>query len=298
MNKKEILGQSIITYENVKGQSLYTGDESCEINRINSQNEFLNKIVSPYLDLVFSFYENPNILDIGCSDGRNIILRLKNRNYHSLLGLDKNQNKIQTANELYKSDKNSFLCYDINSKDLRKYLFTYIKKKDIPGFDIIHISSVLLHIKNPSSLLNILHDFLSEQGRIFIQDEDDGLNKIYPWDSRFEDCFYVWEHSIESGDRYMGRKIPFYLHENGYSDIKILSSNITSLDFDDSMRNCFWDLYFNSNLWVANNESFYDTPDAYNRFITYSRNHDQLKKTYMDGGFFIMLGVLFITAKK
>lgn len=283
---------------NVKGESVYTGDEKKEIARIYRQNEYLNRIVAPYLDEIFEYCVDPLVLDIGCADGSNILFRLKNRNYNALLGIDKNQIKIKMANDLFSSEKNTFVCCDINSDDLRTILSGYLKKKKRIGFDLIHISSVLLHIENPILLLQNLHAFLSEKGHIFIQDEDDGVNMVYPYDESFENCFYVWNHSIESGDRFMGRKIPFFLSKSNYSDIKILSSNITSLDFNGEMKDCLWDLYFNSDLWVANSPSFYDTPDAYERFLNYKKKHSELKKAYMNGNYFIMLGFFFIIAQK
>jgi len=291
----EIMEQTTL---NTKGQSIYTGDEKNEIARINRQNEYLNRIVAPYLDKIFSYFANPLILDIGCADGNNILLRLKNRNYHALLGIDKNHTKIETANNLFGSYKNSFVCCDINTEALNNILSEYLKQKGKAGFDIIHISSVLLHIENPIILLCNLHMFLSKNGHIFIQDEDDGVNMVYPYDERFEDCFYVWNHSIEAGDRFMGRKIPFYLSKSGYSDINILSSNITSLDFNGETKDCLWDLYFNSDLWVANDPSFYDNYEAYERFLSYKKNYIELRESYVNNNYFIMLGFFFISAKK
>jgi len=284
--------------KNNKGQSIYTGNEESEVDRINRQNDYLNKYVITYLDKIFSNYDSPMVLDVGCSDGRNILLRLKGRSYCSLLGIDRNHDKIEKANKLFKSCKNTFLCCDINSDNFHHNIVDYLRERGKQGFDIIHISSVLLHIENPGHVLNLLHSYLSENGRIFIQDEDDGLNKVFPYEDSFEDCFYVWDHSLESGDRKMGRKIPYLLEKCGYSDIKVLSSNITSLDFNGSMKDYFWDLYFNCELWVANDVSFYDTPDAYERYLKYKSKYLQLRDSYKKGKYFIMLGVLFITANK
>lgn len=282
----------------MKTVSLYSGDGSKEIQRIDKQNEYLNKIVTPFLDDIFSNYENPLILDVGCSDGRNIMLRLKNRNYFSLLGIDKNSDKIEIAKNLFNTDKDAFVCCDINSDDLTDILSKYLSSKNKDGFDIIHISSVLLHLKDPLLLLKKMKDFLSKNGSLFIQDEDDGLNVVYPYEKKIEDCFYIWDHSIESGDRYMGRKIPFFLSECEYSDIKIYSSAITSADFRGEKKECFWDLYFNSDLWAADHISFYDDIDAYERYLLYRKSHSELKSSYMNGQYFITLGIFFISAKK
>jgi len=215
----------------------------------------------------------------------------------SLLGIDRNQHKIDAANSMYNNEKTMFLCADIN-KDLFSTLTEYLNAHNKDGFDIIHISSVLLHIEDPDVLLNNLKNFLSENGRLFIQDEDDGMNIVFPFEKSFEDCFYVWDHSIESGDRFMGRKIPYYLSESNYSDIKVYSTAITSADFNGKKKDCLWDLYFNCDLWVADDESYYDNAEGYKRYRAYKENYAELKKAYMNGQYFIMLGILFISAKK
>ncbi len=283
--------------EYLSAESSYTGDERSEVFRITRQNEYLNIIVKKYLDDIFTNYESPSILDVGCSDGTNILLRLQGRKYHSLLGIDKNQKKIAIANKLHKTEKDSFMFCDINTGQLSSILKDYLNNKKLTGFDIIHISSVLLHVEKPGTILRTLKKYLSTNGCVFIQDEDDGANFVYPFDKSFEDCFYIWDHSIESGDRHMGRKIPYILNKEGYSEIKILSTSISSTDFNGGMKDCLWDIYFNSDLWVADDESFYDNSDAYKRFLAYKARHSELREKFMDGNYFIMLGVFFITAK-
>ena len=296
-NKKTIDDMTSFMYDENE-QSIYTGDENSEIARISRQNEYLNKVVAPYLNDVFSHFDNPDILDVGCADGSNILLRLAGRKYHSLLGIDRNSKKIEYACNKYQTDNICFECCDISSADLHKILSEYLGKKQILGFDIIHISSVLLHLKNPGKLLEELKEYLSENGRIFIQDEDDGINLVYPNEECFDDCFYVWNHSIEAGDRHMARKIPNLLAENGYSEIKIYSSTLCSADFNGEMKDRLWDMYFNSDLWVADNLSFYDNIEGYERFKKYKERHKDLKEKYLKGRYFIMLGVFFFSAKK
>lgn len=294
----KIISSLHIKTERGSKQSIYSGDEESEINRINLQNEYLNKIASKYLDKIFKDHKNPRILDVGCADGRNIIERIKGRNYQSLLGIDKNQQKIDMANEHLITDKNTFDCCDISSDSLYTTISSYLNKHGYEGFDIIHIAAVLMHIKNPKELLERLHQYLSPGGTIFIQDEDDGANMVYPYDKSFDDCFYVWAHSNEAGDRHMGRKVAFYLSACNYSDINVHSTCITSLDFNGAMKDRLWDMYFNSELWVANNPSYFDSNEAYERYLNYSKKQPKLREEYMKGNYFVILGVIFISAKK
>ena len=278
--------------------SIYTGNEDIEVTRLNLQNEYLNKITEPYLDSIFSQYDNPSILDIGCSDGSNTKRRLLKREYKCLLGVDKNENKIRTAQNLNLSDKNSFLLCDIESPNLDFILAKYLKENTLEGFNIIHIASVLLHINKPDALLKKLYKYLSPEGTIFIQDEDDGYNISYPHNKLIESCNIIWKHSLESGDRTMGRKIPKLLTDCGFTNIHLLSSTISSLDFNGEFKEVLWDIYYNSDLWVTNSPAFFDNIDAYKALKRYQENHAKLKQQYLNGEFFVTLGYLFFSAKK
>ncbi|MBO7580112.1 MAG: TIR domain-containing protein [Bacteroidaceae bacterium] len=284
--------------EDENSRSIYTGDEDTEIKRLKIQNEYLNKFAGPYLDEIFADYKNPLVLDVGCADGSNTHIRFNGRKYRALLGIDKNHLKINTANSLYRSDKNTFQYCDVTTDDLDRVLSDYLQEKEQYGFDIIHLSAVLLHVEEPEKLLKKLHGYLSKDGTIFIQDEDDGVNLVYPRDKRLEDCFYIWKHSKESGNRIMGRTIPYMLSKNGYSQIKLLSSQITSLDFNGEMKECLWDLYFNSDLWVVDNASYFDDIKAFELLQTYKEGHSKLREEYMNGRYFIMLGIFYISARK
>ncbi len=278
--------------------SIYTGDEQIEIKRIKLQNEYLNRIASPYLDTIFSQYNNPTVLDIGCADGENTILRLQSRKYDSLLGIDKNKDKINSANFKFSSDRDKFLVCDIESNELDAVLTKYLKEHKTDGFDIVHIAAVLMHTSNPGEIIKKLYKYISPKGTIFIQDEDDGLNISYPNNKLLESCRLIWKHSKESGDRSMGRKIPKFLTDSGFTDIHLLSSSISSLDFDGETKEELWDIYYNSDLWVTDSPYYFDSIEAYNACMKYKENHAKLKEEYLNGGFFITLGILFFSARK
>ena len=64
------------------------------------------------------------------------------------------------------------------------------------------------------------------------------------------------------------------------------------------MKDRLWDMYFNSELWVANNPSYFDSNEAYERYLNYSKKQPKLREEYMKGNYFVILGVIFISAKK
>lgn len=278
--------------------STYSGESTVEQKRIESQNLLFNEYAKQYLDEIFRRFQQPDVLDVGCSNGKNILLRLSGRDYGRLLGIDKDANRIREASQAYTSSRNTFLQCDITTEQLDETLRRYLDERGMAGFDLIHISAVLLHVKAPGDILRRLHGFLKDGGVIFIQDEDDGCNLVYPHAAFFDNCFSIWEHSLESGDRRMGRKIPIYLREAGYRQITLKSSTVSSLDFGGKYRETLWDLYFNPELWVVEDASYFDSYDAFSLLEEYRSSHPAFRKDYMDGKYFLTLGILFFTAEK
>lgn len=294
-----IFEQANLTPKNSEnGQSIYSTEKEVEKIRLKAQNKFFNQYAKKYLDEVFSKYENPSVLDIGCDNGDNIIMRLEGRKYSFLLGVDLNESAIEEANKSYKSDNCAFIHTDVLSDKFFGDIFSQMQRFRIMGFDIIHISAVLLHLGKVDGLLKNLYMLLNPGGTIFIQDEDDGANLVYPPSKYFDDCFYIWEHSKESGDRSMGRKLPLVLKEAGFKNIKLLSTTITSIDFDEKYKEELWDLYFNPELWSTDSASYFDNYEAFDLLKVVSQKHSEMKQDYLQGKYFITLGIFFYTAIK
>lgn len=278
--------------------SLYSGEKDKEVFRISRQNTVYNHYANRILDGVFSCFESPDILDIGCSDGVNINLRLKGRLYNSLLGIDKDPVKVELAKASFHDGKQTFISGDICHPDSFDAVAAYLRAKGIPGFHIIHIASVLLHLPDVGFVLKNAHSLLRDDGVIFIQDEDDGENIVFPDHPFFGDAFYLWDHSLESGDRRFARKIPSLLKESGFRQIKVQSTTISSLDFSEDRLEAFWDLYFNCDLWSADEPHYFDDSQSLAKLDDYRRQHASMKQSFLDGNYFILLGVFFILAGK
>ena len=107
------------------------------------QNKLFNRYASKYLDEIFEKIDNPNVLDVGCSDCSNILLRLEGRNYNHLVGIDYNKDKISEATEKLGDNRHHFIALDLNSDDFISEMISSLWKTDVRGFDLIHISSVL-----------------------------------------------------------------------------------------------------------------------------------------------------------
>lgn len=278
--------------------SMYSTSMEEEVERLAIQNAFYNRYASTYIDEAFSELSDVCALDVGCSDGSNTVKRLTRDKCTHVLGVDKDESRVENANESYGDETFAFRYADISDESFEDVLKEYLASVGREYFDFIHVSAVFLHINTHLFTMKILYKYLAPGGYIFIIDEDDGLNEVFPDTSFYQDCFYIWDKSRESGDRHMGRKIPLLLKEVGFPRVEVRRTTISSEDFGGEMKEVLWDLYFNPYFWTVPTPKYFYDPRAYAKIAPYTAAHDENKRQYMDGKVFIMLGVMFFLAKK
>lgn len=285
-----------VIYDDKLRESLYHSSDS-EAKRLHAQNEILRDFSkSFFLETIQPDY---CILDVGCADGESIMMRLTGKEYSKLLGIDIEESQIDKANEKYGSKKNKFTICDITSSVCDDILSDYLENEGISGFDLIHISSVLLHQAEPVKILHMLRRFLKKSGYLFIQDEDDGANLVYPTYGFFNLAFKIWADSKESGDRNCARKISSYLKEARYSKVHLIKCGVSNLGLDAEKSNALWDIYFNYHLWLAVDENmFYNLSATKKMLEEYKAEYEYYKKEYDEGKIFIQLGFFLFVAQK
>ena len=277
-------------------QSLYHSSV-IEEERLRAQNEILCEFSQEF----FCELVKPEflILDVGCASGENIIAHLRDLKYSKLLGVDIDSEQVAKAVKFYGNDKNSFMTADISSEEFADVLEEYLEENGAIGFDLIHISAVLLHLQYPVKVLKTLKRYFKKNCYLFIQDEDDGANLVYPMSGFFKRAFDIWEDSEESGDRSCGRKIPSYLTAAGYKQICLAKCGVSSAGLSGERAIALWDIYFNYKLWLAVEENMFRNPiKVQNLLNEYSKEYDKIYEEYKEGKIFIQLGFLFFIAKK
>ena len=277
-------------------QSLYHSSE-IETKRLRAQNEILHNFSKEFFEKMLR--PEDIVLDVGCADGDNIALRLSGLQYRFLLGVDIEKKQVERANRNHGSEKDKFITCDILGEEFESILSDYLKEKGASGFDLIHISAVLMHLTEPVLLLARLRRFLNNTGYLFIQDEDDGANLVYPNSKFFDLAFRIWADSKESGDRHCARKIPSYLKEAGYSSVSLAKCGVSNPGMDAGESSAFWDIYFNHYLWLGAEENVFYNPSRTNKMLEeYRAEYEKYKAEYDAGNIFIQLGFLFFIAQK
>lgn len=162
------------------------------------------------------------VLDIGCSNGfKTKMLFDVYDNITDIVGIDVDKNAINEA--------------QMNFKGNKKYRFELKGIDDLDDnstYDIINMSYVLQHLKNPQEVLKKLKNMITDRGIIIIKVPDDSFKFSYP-DNKdlLHRIFNLYEKEIMTRqnitkytDRYIGKKVYNYLVENNYNNIKLYYS--------------------------------------------------------------------------
>lgn len=273
-------------------ESCYHTSET-EAKRLQAQNQILNSFSK---DLIQSMIRPASIiLDVGCSTGGYIMSILEGIEYEHLLGVDMDPEVIKSANAKFGSDKNTFCALSVPSDEFDDYLLEH----DYEKFDIIHLSSVLLHQKEPVPFLKSLRKVLKKDGYLIIQDEDDGANLVYPPNRFYDLAFEIWKDSKESGDRNCARKIPQYLKSAGFNKVKLAKCGISNPGLLPEQTDPFWDIYFNYHLWLALEENVFYHPSTTGKLIKeYEEKYEECKLDYDNGETFIQYGFFLFLVQR
>ena len=96
-----------------------------------------------------------SVMEVGCSNGRNISLPLSEFGYQ-VTGVDIHKPSIEWANANNDFENTEFICQDFN------------KFKSTKLFDVVILSDILEHVSNPDKILNLAKKFIKKKGMILV----------------------------------------------------------------------------------------------------------------------------------
>lgn len=217
-----------------------------EGDRLRLQAQLLRNFDKAVFDEVFHNRHDCVVLDIGCNEGDAAMDRLNGRSVSTYIGLDRSSVAITNANRKYADDcVVHFHQYDVESPKLSIDLHSLLKMYDVEQVDVITISMVLLHLENPCELIKQLRPFLKIGGIIYIKDIDDRDNVAVPDNGGlFKDSYEIAMDNRDSGNRQIGREIPSYLQQGGFSDIRRVRCGLSSVGMTTDERLALFDTYY------------------------------------------------------
>lgn len=165
------------------------------------------------------------VLDVGCVEGITIKARMDRLTDIDLrvVGIDRDADVIETANKNNADDRYTFVTIEVDSDDFEEKMAEFMERENIPGFDLITLTLLLRHFKEPALAIKRLKRFLRTGGHIYIREQDDGSLVSYGDKGLINKI--IDKHSSLTGvsDHYYGRKVYSQLMEAGYKNISTRS---------------------------------------------------------------------------
>ena len=215
-----------------------------EINRLAVQNRLFLSAEKPIYRQIMNG-SGLTVLDIGCNNGSKTVDRFKRDNVDKVIGVEYHQKLVDSAQKKYGGDKFVFYCLDAESADFISQVKEILAENNIESVDIIHISLVLMHLKNPQSLLNKLRDILSPNGKIIIVEAEDSASRLTPDKSGlFRDFMQLLKSDPWAGDRALADKLPEYLKNAGYCRISKHTASIHAGGSERQKKKDIIDVFF------------------------------------------------------
>lgn len=272
--------------------------ENQEIDRLLIQNSLLKGYEQPIYDRVIGERFGLTILDIGCNNGSKTVDRFGSKRIAQLIGLEYLGELAEAAKETYGNDRFAFYQCDVEAPEFVEKLTWFMKENNIKAFDIIHISFVLMHLKDPGILLLELRNFLTPDGQLIIVEANDAVSAVSPdSDQLFKSFLNILYQDPFSGDRDCGKKIPLILEEIGYVQISLENTLICAGSAERKKKNAIFETFFSylkeDVLLLHETESENILYAAWQTWI--EMHFDQLKSLILAETTMISMGVSIIT---
>ncbi len=221
--------------------------DEVEVARLETQLRISKAFDQPVYDRAIDGRSGLTVLDIGSNNGNHIMDRVGMRDEVSrVIGIEFNEEEVLMANEKFgATGKAEFFALDIEASDFESSFNEILAKVGIRKFDLINLSMIVLHLKNPAKLFKVLRKHIADGGRIIVKDIDDGLNFANPDpDGDFERVMQLCVEDDYAGYRYSGRQIFTYLSKAGFGNIKLERSGLSTIGMSFDERQALFDTYF------------------------------------------------------
>lgn len=229
-------GGAALQYPNV-----YATQE--EFDRLAVQNDFLARFEAPVLERLLRGKTALRVLDIGCNDGAKTVSRFATDAVAQVIGVDSCEESIARARALRGGGKFRFEALDVESDAPEETLAPLARSCE--GFDLICLSCVLMHLREPERLLRRLRPLLKAGGSLFIVEANDDCAALSPDPQGLLPQFLsMLACDPYAGDRRLGARLPAMLGRCGYEAVCIECDGIRITGDDAALREGAFGTYF------------------------------------------------------
>lgn len=280
----------------------FCADDVKELRRLKIQQNLMENFDKESYEKILNRYDSIRILDIGSNNGDFIMNRMgSNERVDLVVGLEYDSKIVTNANQRYNKDNAFFYQINVESDELSDKLTEILLKHNIDNFNVINLSMIILHLKNPFKVLKTIRKFLSSDGSIIIRDIDDGISFAYPDDNGdFARAMSICKQNETSGYRESGRQIYTLLKRTGYADIALEKCGLSTINMSFEEREALFDTYFSFVLSDAKiMVDLYPHNENYLKdYLWYKGIYNELEERFQDDTFIFSLGFMLYTARK
>ena len=203
--------------------------DEVELKRLMVQGRLLSEYEQPIYQKVIDGRKGLTLLDVGCNNGWKTKERFSDKNFKKIIGIDCLDLLVEQARKQFGNEVLSFYACDVATEDFAEKLQQIMQKENIPAFDIIHCSFMLMHTKEQEEILRRLKAFLAPGGKLIAIEPDDTTSYMNPDpDGIYREFLQVLSADPYAGKRNMGAELPGLFANSGYTDIELECSEIAS----------------------------------------------------------------------
>lgn len=282
-------------------QSQLVFQEKSEIERLHTQNKLLLQYEKPVFDCLFAGRQGLSVLDIGCNDGSKTLQRFSSAAFSQVIGLEYNGLLAQKARENRCDNRFSFYSLDVEGADFPCRLKEMMLKEGIGGFDVVCLSFVLMHLKNPKKLLLTLKPFLKADATVFIVEADDGASTLSRDEGgRLAAFLDILGKDRYAGNRQVGRGLVQILRACGYGGIRLWHDSISAEPGETAKKQDIFTTFFSylpqDVALLLESEPENAVYRSWSRWL--ERNYEELKNQILAEQSEISMGMKILTCGK
>lgn len=280
----------------------YFNMEQSELDRLNVQQNLMREFDKDAFNEAKEKYEELLILDVGSNVGTMIMDRIGGSpNVKKLVGLEWNEDAVKEANQKFgKEGIIEFYQADVSDDSVDSQLNVICSKAGVEKFNVVVISMLILHLKNPHKLLVTIRKHMEKGGMLIVRDIDDGYNIAYPdEDGAYKRIIDMCPRNETSGYRFSGRQIYTQLVRAGFRTVELQKIGMTTVGLDVDEREALFQTYFQfvkEDLEIMverypNNKLLKDDLEWF------TDRYDDLLEKFLSPDFFFSLGFMLFVAR-
>lgn len=219
--------------------------EQQELARLSVQSQLLHPCETPVFTQLFSGQSGLNILDIGCNNGSKTVAWFSSDAVSSVIGLEFNAGLAKEAQSRFGSDRFSFYACDVESDHFSADLQKLMDRHGVEHFDVIYLSLVLMHLRNPSALLQQLRSVLKPNGLLIVLESNDYASVLPPPHTKLlQEFLDMLQRDPFAGNRSIGPCLPEMVTACGYTNPVIWFDSIQAQSGESAKKDAIFQTLF------------------------------------------------------